>query len=348
MKSNLCRIGGTLTIALLAAASAVAADGRTTFVLTSTNAPTNEVLVYQLVPGQTQMSLAQTLPTQGAGGASGNAGVLQFADGAGAVANYGSNTVSQLIRTGNSFAVGQVLYLSPGCTHPDSVALAHDHLLVVGVNCAESHVWPGGHLDGGVIGLPDVSAGQIVAGDSWAAVTLKSGSVLQLPLSEDGALAGTSAAVTLPAGANNTPLGAAFWDDVLGFNPAHSPDSLALVNKQREVFPVLGPQPAFPSNAPCWLAKGPGNVWYAGNSPGHAISIFFSDDQGGTFYKSVPLPGVPTDVAVSRDGKWLAVIYTAGSEGYVAVFAIDGYGGLALAATSATGVAGTNGVAISQ
>ena len=107
----------------------------------------------------------------------------------------------------------------------------------------------------------------------------------------------------------------------------------------------------YPSNAPCWLAKGAGNVWYAGNSPGQAISIFFSDGQGGTFYKSVPLPGVATDVTVSPDGKWLAVIYTAadGSGGRIAVFAIDTYGDLSLAATSSSiNVAAFNGVAISQ
>lgn len=348
MKNHVYRISGTLAVTLLAAASA-AADEHATFVLTSTNAAANEVLVFQLIPGQTQMPLVQTLATEGAGGAGGNAGILQFRDGFGAVANYGSNTVSRLVRDEDSISVGQIIKLAPGCSQPDSVALTQDHLFVVGVNCAESHAWPAGHVDGRVVrSIPDVSAAQIVAGESWAAVTLKSGSVLQLPLTDEGGLNGTSSPVTLPGGANNTPLGAAFWGDILGFNPAHSPDSFVLVNKNREVFPVLGPQPPYPGNAPCWLAKGPGNLWYSGNSPGQAISIFFSDGQGGTFYKSVALPGVPTDITVSADSKWLAVIYTAGGEGYIATFAIDAYGDLSLAATAATGVAGTSGVAFSQ
>lgn len=117
------------------------------------------------------------------------------------------------------------------------------------------------------------------------------------------------------------------------------------------MIPATGPTPAFSNgNAPCWLAKGAGNIWYSGNSPGEAVSIFFSDDQGGVFYKSVPVPGVPTDITVSPDGKWLAVIYTAGSSGYVAVFAIDAFGGLSLVATSNPigGVSAFNGVAISQ
>jgi 6-phosphogluconolactonase (cycloisomerase 2 family) len=121
------------------------------------------------------------------------------------------------------------------------------------------------------------------------------------------------------------------------------------VDANGNVFPVLGPQPAFPSNAPCWLAKGPGNIWYSGNSPGQSISIFFSDGQGGVFYKSVPLPGTPTDIAVSPDNNRLAVIYTAADGGHVAVFAIDAYGDLTPVATSpAIGVPAFSGVAFSD
>lgn len=354
MKINLCRACGTLAITLLAVVSATAADhNRDMFVLTSTNNPTgNDVVVFKLnQTGTSSLPLVTMLPTGGNGGASGNGGILQFRDDFGAVANYGSNTVSQLVRNEDFISIGQTIKLAPGCTNADSVALTRDHLFVVGVNCAESHAWPWGYVDGNAVPIGDSSAAQIVAGQSWAAVTLKSGSVLELPLSHEGALKGTSSAVTLPSDANNTPLGAAFWGDILGFNPAHSSYSFALVDKNMDVFPVLGPQPPYPSNAPCWLAKGPGNVWYSGNSPGQAISIFFSDGQGGTFYKSVPLPGVPTDVTVSPDGMWLAVIYTAadGSGGRIAVFAIDTYGDLSLAATSnPVGVAAFNGVAISQ
>jgi 6-phosphogluconolactonase (cycloisomerase 2 family) len=90
-------------------------------------------------------------------------------------------------------------------------------------------------------------------------------------------------------------------------------------------------------------------VWYTGNSPGQAVSLFFSDDQGGVFYRSVPMPGVPTDLAVSADHKWLVVIYTASGSGYVAVFAINPYGDITLAARSSPiGSGAFNGVAISQ
>jgi hypothetical protein len=343
---------GILGSALLAAAVAVAGEpSREVLVLTSTNDPSaNQIVVFSLDTfGTPSLSLVDQLPTRGKGGASGNAGILQFKDDFGAVANYGSNTVSQLVRDRNLISVEATIGLAPNCKKPDSVALRLDHLFVVGANCAESHAWPSGSLDGAVVALSDPSAAQIAVGKDWAAVTLTSGSLLQLPLKSDGALNGTSAPVTLPSTADNTPLGAAFWDDVLGFTPAHSPDSFAIVNKSRDVFPITGPTPPYPTNAPCWVAKGPGNIWYTANSPGEAISIFLTDAEGGVFYKSIALPGSPTDITVSADKKWLAVIYSAGGSAYVAVFAIDAYGDLTAAATSSPiGVAAFSGIAISE
>jgi len=267
----------------------------------------------------------------------------------GAVANYGSSTVSELVREGDFVQVRGQIKLASGCLKPDSVALTREQLFVVGSNCVESHAWPSGSVDGTVVHLTDASAAQVVVGKTWGAVTFTSGSVAQVGLTSWGALSGSLTPITLPSDANNTPLGAAFWGDILGFNPAHSPDSFAVADKQRNVYPVVGPTPPYPTNAPCWLAKGPGNVWYSGNSPGEAISEFFSDGKGGVFYKSVPLPGVATDVTVSKDRKWLAVIYAANGNGYVAVFAIDRYGDLTPEATSGpVGVSAFSGVAISE
>jgi hypothetical protein len=336
---------------LLAGLAAAGERDRGVLVLTSTNDPgINQVLVYQLesrsAPG---LSLVQTLPTGGLGGAGGNAGIVQMKEDFGAVANYGSNSVSELVRHGDFIAVRGQIKLAPGCAKPDSVALTGTQLFVAGANCLESHLWPSGILDGAVVHLADASAAQVAVGRSWGAVTFTSGAVEQVGLTRWGALSGSVNPVALPSAANNTPLGAAFWDDILGFTPAHSPDSFAIVDGQRKVYPIAGPTPPYPTNAPCWVAKGPGNVWYTGNTPGQAISIFFSDAKGGVFYKSVPLPGAPTDLTVSKDGRWLAVIYAANGSGYVAVFAIDAYGDLTAEATSApVGVPAFNGVAISE
>jgi hypothetical protein len=352
-KSTFWRAGTVLAAALFTTTLAVAEpQDRGIFVLTSTNNISgNSVEVFKLdVSGTPSLSLVNSLPTGGKGGASTNAGILQFQDDFGAVANFGSNTVSQLVRYQNYITISRTIPLASDCVKPDSVALAHRHLFVVGTNCAESHDWPSGNLDSPVVSLDDPSAAQIAVGRTWAAVTLSSGSVLQLPLShEDGSLNGTDSSITLPNNANSVPLGAAFWGNNLGFTPAHSPDSFAIIDEDRNIFPIAGPTPSFPTNAPCWVAKGPGSVWYTGNSPGKAISIFFTDGQGGVFYKSVPLPGSPTDITVSHDSKWLAVIYSVGSEAFVAVFSIDSYGDLMLAATSsAIGVGSFSGVAISE
>jgi hypothetical protein len=144
-------------------------------------------------------------------------------------------------------------------------------------------------------------------------------------------------------------LGEAFWGNLLGFTPAHSPDSFELVDDDRNVSPIVGPAPPYPTNAPCWVAKGPSSAWYTGNSPGKAISIFFTDGQGGVFYKSIPLPGSPTDVTVSADRKWFAVIYSVSGQAYVAVYSIDSYGDLTwVAASPSVNVATFSGVAISE
>jgi hypothetical protein len=349
---RLWRAGFLPAALILTSAMAHGQFGRSPLVVTSTNNSSgNAVVVFKFNPGAAaSLEESQMLPTGGKGGASTNAGIVQFKGELGAVANYGSNTVSTLARYGDSIAVGPAIHLAPECTNPDSVALTNSHLFVVGANCAETHAWPWGFVDGPVVSLSDPSAAQIAVGNNWAAVTMSSGKLLQLPLTQtDGVLTGATNSIALPSDADMVPLGEAFWGNVLGFTPAHSPDSFAIVEDSGKLNPVAGPTPSYPVNAPCWVAKGAGNIWYTGNSPGDAISIFFSDGQGGVFYKSVPLPGSPSDITVSPDGNWLAVIYTAGGQAYMAVFSIDAYGDLTQAASSsAIGVASFSGVAFSE
>src|ERR1700739_2707376 len=189
-KSAFSRAGTVLAAALFATTLAVAKpQDRSIFVLTSTNNSSgNSVVVFKFdTSGAPSLSLVNTLPTAGNGGASTNAGILQFQGDFGAVANYGSNTVSQLVRYQNYIAIARTIPLASDCVKPDSVALTQRHLFVVGATCAESHDWPSGNLDTPIVSLADPSAAQIVAGETWAAVTLSSGSVLQLPLThEDG------------------------------------------------------------------------------------------------------------------------------------------------------------------
>src|ERR1700757_1949952 len=90
VKSKLSRTSGLLGLLFLAVLTAAASDhnrGRDTFVLTSTNDPNaNQVVVFQLNSGATPtLTLVNTLPTGGKGGAGGNAAALQFQDSTGAV-----------------------------------------------------------------------------------------------------------------------------------------------------------------------------------------------------------------------------------------------------------------------
>src|SRR6185437_15123687 len=234
------RAGAAVAASLLAASLAAAAEpDRGILVLTSTNDPsTNQVLVYQLETGAAPaLSLVQTLPTGGRGGAGGNAGILQMKNDFGAVANYGSGSVSELARDGDFIHIRGQIKLASGCLKPDSVALTRDQLFIAGANCVESHSWPSGALDGAVVHLSDGSAAQVAVGKTWGAVTFTSGAVEQVSLTRWGALSGSVASVALPSDAHDTPLGAAFWRDTLGFTPAHSPDSFALVDTQRNVHP---------------------------------------------------------------------------------------------------------------
>ena len=177
-KFDLHHAASMLAAALLATTLAVAGEPeRSVFVLTSTNsANANDVVVFKLdTAGTPSLSLLSMLPTQGKGGASGNAGILQFKNDLGAVANYGSNSVSQIVRRDDFFSVGGTINLAPNCVKPDSVALTKAHLFVVGANCAESHAWPSGSLEGAIaVGVAIVISRAAGAGERNAPVPVAS------------------------------------------------------------------------------------------------------------------------------------------------------------------------------
>jgi len=160
-----------VAVSVLAASVAVGGERqRGVLVLTSTNEPgSNSVVVFKLETGSApSLSWRTTFPTGGAGGASNNAGILQFRQDRGAVANFGSNTITELVREEDDIRIGSTIKQASGCVRPDSVALTRDHLFVVGQNCAESHAWPSSTLDGSVVHLSDPSAAQIAVGNRWS------------------------------------------------------------------------------------------------------------------------------------------------------------------------------------
>ena len=139
------------------------------------------------------------------------------------------------MRSYNSIAIGKTIGLASDCVKPDSVALTQGHLFVVGANCAESHSWPWGYVDGPVVGLSDPSAAQIAVGKSWAAVTMSSGSLLQLPLTaDDGVLSGTSTALALPSDADMVPLGSSVLGKYSGLHSGTQSRQLRDRGRERE------------------------------------------------------------------------------------------------------------------
>ena len=89
---------------------------RATLLVTSTNnATANSIVVFKLgTTGAPSLSYVTSLTTGGAGGAGGNAGLVQFSDDLGVVANYGSNSVTQLVRYGDFINIGRSIGLASG------------------------------------------------------------------------------------------------------------------------------------------------------------------------------------------------------------------------------------------
>jgi hypothetical protein len=144
-------------------------------VLASTNDPSNNgVLVFRLdTAGMPSLSFVHGLTTGGKGGASTNAGILQFQHDRGAMANFGSNSITASIREEGSVRVAGTVKLANGCMKPDSVALTEEHLFIVGANCAETHAWPLGAVEGVITPLKDPSAAQIAVGAKGSEETMR-------------------------------------------------------------------------------------------------------------------------------------------------------------------------------
>lgn len=129
MRNRLGRTGALLAATVIAAAAATVTTAsehqRPVLILTSTNDPGgNKVVVFELgTQGTPSLTLNQVLSTGGTGGAGGNGGILQFRDDGGAVANFGSNTITRLGRNRDTIDLGGNIALASGCTHPDSIAV---------------------------------------------------------------------------------------------------------------------------------------------------------------------------------------------------------------------------------
>jgi hypothetical protein len=99
-------------------------DGRNALVVTASNTAAKQLLVYD-----SSGKLLQTVPTQGQGGVSGNAGGIATSAGTVAVVNFASESVSVFANDGNGFEVKQLI---PTASSPGQRSVRQPSSLRVG------------------------------------------------------------------------------------------------------------------------------------------------------------------------------------------------------------------------
>jgi hypothetical protein len=326
-----------LSFALCATAAAVHAQNRLdTMVVTATNSDTNQLLVYD-AGGQ----LVQTVPTQGKGGASGNAGGIAATAGMVAVVNFGSQSVTVLDRHGNGFSVNQVVNTASA---PLSVAFGAGHLYVLGTTKVESHRITGAHVQtspDGVVPLliGDGSAAQVGVVRNQLIITEKANMIETVNLTDDGSVSGMPTAVQNIPSNVNAPFGLVTRGDDAYVTIAHA-DEISLVRGGK----VLTVTPSGTQHAPCWLTL-VGPFLYSSNSPSMSISRYAVYGQKIVQDAAVAaqVNGSPTDIS-SADGL-IAVIDGSGAVSHLSIFSMDEDGNLTLV-HAATISAPANGVAV--
>jgi hypothetical protein len=312
-------------------------------VVTASNAPANQLLVYD-----TAGDLVQSIPTFGQGGVGGNGGGVAAAGSMVGVVNFGSWTVSIFTRTTQGFSLAQTFSTQSA---PVSLAFGKDHLYVLGALTVESHRLRRDAVDPSADGVAtllraDSSAGQVGVLANQLLISEKSGAVEVVDL-HGGAVTGAAIGVPLPAGHDDTPLGLITRGGNGYVTIAHS-DEVGLV-KHGTLIDVVATGSNFPNGpgiqAPCWLAL-TGPYLFSSDTPSHAITRFVVS--GHNVIIDAPIAattsGAPADIAA--DGGLLAVIESDGAaQAHLAQFTIDEDGTLTPTVTTAIGSA-ANGVAI--
>jgi hypothetical protein len=333
-------IGSIAVLVAVGAAPAVRAQSPGPFVVTSTNAAQNALLVYGA-----DGALRQSIPTGGAGGVSGNAGGIAVTERRLAVVNFGSSSVSVFSHAGGSFGPAQIVAT---VTPPVSVAFGHDHLYVLGTTVVESHRLSASGVEPAPDGTAallhaDGSAAQIGVAGHELVVSEKSGAVETFTL-EDGAVIGAAREVPLAPGANDTPFGLVTRGSHAYVTIAHS-DLVALVDHDRILSTLAtGVVGGAGQHSPCWITVD-GPFLYTSNTPSHSISRLVA--AGSRLLIDAPVAaatiGGPFDIAAGW--QHLAVLDSDASGTRVSQYAVDGDGTLTLIARTATS-ASANGIAV--
>jgi hypothetical protein len=320
--------------------------------VTMTNDPdANQINVYNAQTG----ALLQTLPTQGKGGAGGNArGVRQFEGELFAAVNNGSGTVAIFKRDGNGLKFQEIISTTSA---PVSIDFGNDHMYVAGATTVDSFVLHQeniGAQDGSTVlelaggGIPPVgSTAQVgVLDKTHLLVTVKTdptpGTVDVVALNGGAVTGSVPTAVSAPAG-TLTPFGFAVY-----------PDGTALITLAHSNQDGLFRAGAFTTVisagqlAPCWMTR-VGKYVFTANTGSHTVSRLIGT--GNQVFVDAPIAativtgGAPADID-GADGN-LGVIDHGAGQSRLSLFTYNQFGELSpIGAPINLGVANANGIAI--
>jgi len=202
---NRTSILGALALFIAGPATTQAAHANSTLIVTASNLPVNQLLIYSA-----SGALLKQIPTQGQGGVGGNSGGIAQDHDRIAVVNFGSASVSVFTKDleHSTLHLESVMATNGG---PVSVAFGHDHLYVLTTTHIESHRVGAAGVNPSADGvahllLGDGSAAQVGVLTGQVVITEKSGDIETVGLTGLGAITG---APTLVANGLNAPFGLA-------------------------------------------------------------------------------------------------------------------------------------------
>jgi len=347
MKNQLLGIGA-LALMISGATNAQVASNSPThpnsidgplLIVTASNTAANRLLVYD-----TTGILLRSIPTQGKGGVSGNAGGIAHSYDHLAVVNFGSGNVSVFKQDAehSGFKLQQLITSISG---PVSVAFGHAHLYILSTTHVESHPINDNEVSLSPDGMAslvkaDGSAAQVGVLNNQLVISEKSNAIETVNLDQRGAVSGTTRLVAeIPANVN-APFGLVTRGDSAYVTIAHA-DEISLVRND-EVLTVTG---SGTQHAPCWLALD-GPYLFSSNSPSKSVSryVVYGQNIIPDAAVATQLTGSPTDIAYNAG--LAAVIDSNGTLSHVSIFNVDDNGNLTLNGVAQINGTTTNGVAV--
>jgi len=306
--------------------------------ITASNDPSANALLILNSEGK----LLKTLPTQGAGGVSGNAGGITTYDNLIAVVNFNSSSVSIFKYRHCRFVLTQVI---PTLSNPVSVVFGYDHLYVLGTTLVESHPMDSdGHVsrtpDGvATLLVGDGSAAQVQVLDGQLLITEKS-SMVEVAVLSHGILTGTIAPIALPFPPNFEPFGTAVRNK-LGYISIANLNGVAVVKDDEFKSASF----SLTQHSPCWLAI-TGHWLFSSNSPSHSVTRYKLEGKFAVLDKEIVAQTQGTPIDIASGGNIIVLIDHGTGISNVNQYQVTKHGDFALINTTAIAAPSANGAAV--